>query len=151
VSNEGEFWQKWLDICARKKRDGFVSLTQHERMFYAMNLLKGTVDRGGFHPYFDTASREEVELAAAGFSEHGAPEIALLVSTAALILFPEGIPDTLAEQQRQLPSWTDEEIDADTEPAWSSQIEALNRHFYTLSHLAYGTVEAYFDKHVKSG
>lgn len=77
------FWSAWLELCSRRQANGFHSLSDVEKTFYAMNFLRGAVERGGFHSYCDMASRQEIEAAKAGFRKNGAPQIAVLLQTGA--------------------------------------------------------------------
>jgi hypothetical protein len=149
--DEEPFWKKWLELLSRRRSEGPSSLSEPERLFFAMNFLKGAVLRGGFHVYFSMASAEEVELARRGFRENGAPLVAEILQRASLILYPNGIPEDPIEQQNQLPGWSEDEVPSDHEPEWSPQLDEVDASFYAEEDLVHEVVESYFEAQFGSG
>ncbi|WP_078118536.1 DMP19 family protein [Thiosocius teredinicola] len=140
------FWDAWLAVSQKEKKAGLESLTCRERTFYALNLLRGAVLRGGFHTYFDLASREEIEVAKRAFRENGAPKIAELVEKAESIIFSNGVSKEFEEQLAQLLCWSEEEIEQGIEPEWSVALDAVNKEFYAIAEVAEAVVVKYFEE-----
>ncbi len=148
--DQDPFWIAWTDICARKQSQGFQSLDRAEQELYAMNLTRGTVLRGGFHPYFDMATRTEVDAAKRAFRECGLPEISDLLEGAENVLFPEGMPKDSESQIEQMPCWTDEEIENEIEPEWAIALGIVSEAFYEVADKTDIAIQRYFDQHLKT-
>jgi hypothetical protein len=144
-SDPEAFDRRWRELVVRVKQGGWQMLSDADRAFYATNRLRGCVMRGGFHPYFALAPKPEVRLASRVFREHGASEISAIIERAEVLLFPRGVPEDFSEQVATLPSWTDEEVAADVEPAWSRELDEINKAFYKLSWMVDGVVSALAD------
>lgn len=146
ADEEDAFWNWWETIC-KKKGSGtlFSEFTPQEQALYAMNYLKGSVLRGGFHLYFSNAPCEEIMVAITALKTNGASSIAETIERARDVLFPDGIPQNPQEQFAQIPDWTDEEIENDIDPQWSVDLGTIEEDFYSQSEELIDLVANYFD------
>ena len=92
----------WDDLVDRVHRtpNGFASLSEAERQYFAVGLLEGEVYNGGFHQYFFNSSGDSYPYAIEGLEAIGAPQALLLLRKAKQILFGFADPPRDTKQRR---------------------------------------------------
>jgi len=129
---ETDFESLWKSLVTRTHGTDGPPLSKHERDFYAVNLLRGSVPRSGFIGYFENWSGAEIADAYEGLRALRLQSVLALLEEAARIVLGD----------RPLPSdascitvFPDSLTDAEYEQASSRMDEAL------------GPIEAKFCEH----
>jgi len=103
--NEDDFNALWKSLVKRSS-----SLSEHERRFYAVNLLRGSVPRSGFIGYFENWSASEIAVAHEGLEAlHLVPVLALLQKAQNIVLGGKPLPRSSSRVVVFPKSLTDEE------------------------------------------
>ncbi|MEX5329670.1 DMP19 family protein [Pseudomonas paraeruginosa] len=121
----------WSALVTRVHGDGagFAGLSPAEQTYFAVSVLSGEVNNGGFDQYFGNSSGDQYPAACAGLRELQAEEALALLERAATLLFGNGpVPGSQAERQLRMPTWA-EDPDRDCEAA----LDALDTRFYALA------------------
>jgi hypothetical protein len=63
---EDDFNALWKNLVKRSHKADGPPLSEHERRFYAVNLLRGSVPRSGFIGYFENWNASEIAAAHEG-------------------------------------------------------------------------------------
>ena len=79
----------WWEIVDKvyNQEGGFAKLTDDEKLYYAVNVLRGEVYNGGFNQYFDNSSGEYYRHAELGLIRLGATHSLSLLREAKVALF----------------------------------------------------------------
>jgi len=93
----------WRELVVKvyKQEGGFSSLTEEEKLYYAVNTLGGEVFNGGFVQYFDNSSGENYHYAEFGLIRVGATHSLKLLRQAKKELI-----GSLSVPQDQAERWT---------------------------------------------
>ena len=84
--------------------DGFQSLSDDEKIYYALTLLQNEVNNGGFHQFFFNSSGSYYELIEHGLIRFEEPKILSLLHQAKQILFPEiTVPLDKTKRRERMP------------------------------------------------
>lgn len=131
--NEEDFDVLWANLVERSFQPGSVPLSQCERNFYAVNLLRGSVPRSGFLGYFENFSGQEILATHAGLKALGLDLVLSLLEKAETIVFGdqpippsespmEIIPASLTEDKyEQAMARLDEALDPVTEEFYAQE------------------------------
>ncbi len=109
-------WQFWMRLVA----SDFTALRPSERVYLAVNEMRGSVLNGGFHAYFSTFAERSL-AAEGGLKTLNAPR-SLELLRAARQLLTGGTPGGFAESSRLTAAVSDPEVDR--------QLDDLDRQFY---------------------
>ena len=98
----------WTSLTKRSSLDpGLASWTSHERLYFAVRLMEGEVNNGGFDQYFFNSSADHYRVAVDGLRKIGALRSLNLVREAADALFGKaGPPASQADRWEILNSKT---------------------------------------------
>ncbi|HEV2732862.1 MAG TPA: DMP19 family protein [Terriglobales bacterium] len=109
---------------------GFGGLSEPEKLYYAVALLRNEVYNGGFDQYFFNSSGSYYNHAEKGLLEIGAIQTLELLRQAKDIIFPAvSVPED-TQTRRELLST----IESDTpSPESSSKLDELDQRFYANS------------------
>jgi Domain of unknown function (DUF4375) len=128
-TDEYKNWDKhwtWLVNQVHKPEGGFQSLSHPNKLFYAVNLIKGQVFRGGFEMYFRTDSADSYEFALEGLSAMGATEsLKLLISAKQLFFGENALPATEAERWDVLKT-----VESNSQENQSNELDLIEHAFY---------------------
>jgi hypothetical protein len=58
--NDAQFEALWNDLVDKKYEQPAGALTKQERLFFAANMLRGSVPRSGFIGYFENSSGDDL-------------------------------------------------------------------------------------------
>ena len=83
---ETDFESLWKNLVQRMHGADEPALSKHERHFYAVNLLRGSVPRSGFIGYFENWSGSEIADAYEGLRALELPSALELLEQAARIV-----------------------------------------------------------------
>ena len=144
---EEDFNALWKDLVKRSHRVDGPSLSEHERRFYAVNLLRGSVPRSGFIGYFENWNSSEIASAHEGLRAlRLLPALALLEKAQNTVLgdrpLPSGsspvpvFPDSLNEEEDERESNridealgpVEEEFCKQDDMIWNALCEYADKH-----------------------
>jgi len=110
--------------------NGFGGLSDPEKLYYAVALLRNEVNNGGFDQYFFNSSGSYYNYAEKGLVAIGAMQTLELLRQAKDIVFPAiPVPED-TQTRRELLST----IESDTlNPEWSRKLDELDQRFYANS------------------
>lgn len=80
---------------------GFDGLSEPEKIYYAVALLRNEINNGGFHQYFSNSSGKYYRFAEGGLVSLGAQKTLELLHQAKKLIFAEKSVPTDNEQRRQ--------------------------------------------------
>ena len=145
--SDAEFNALWADLVSRAYKTDMQSLSGHERHFYAVNLLRGSVPRSGFIGYFENSSSSDIAAAREGLRELHLLRVLALFEKAQDIIFkgrtlPEDssciyvFPDSLSEEEYEKES-----------DSMEVEITPIQREFYKLDAVIWTALGEYADRH----
>src|SRR5687768_1712027 len=107
---EEDFNALWTNLVKRSHKADGPPLSEHERRFYAVNLLRGSVPRSGFIGYFENWSALEIAAAHEGLRTLGLlPVLAVLERAQSTVLGGRPLPGDSSAIEVFPNSLTDEE------------------------------------------
>jgi len=112
------------------KGPGFGSLTEAEKIYYAVNLFMNEVNNGGFHQYFFNSSGSYYEYAEKGLTTLGETQTLALLHAAKEIVFPTTAVPANTETRRKLIPLIEPGAPV---PEWSRKLDQLDKRFYKES------------------
>jgi len=128
----------WLSLVRRVGQgDGYSGLTLPERRYFAVGLLDGEVNNGGFDQYFYNSSSDYYLDAVAGLEELGATKSLELLLRAKQIVF--GF--------RDVPTYTAQRRQTTTSDSQLSRLDPLDRQFWADPDGLVERVEAFLHEH----
>jgi hypothetical protein len=125
------FFVLYNGLVARVHGPGgsFESLSESEKLYYAIELFQGGVNNGGFHQFFFNSSGSYYDFIVDGLSHLNEVESLMLLRQAKEIVFP-GVPvpkDT--ETRRDEMPLVDPQA---ARPKWAERLDELDRQFYSI-------------------
>lgn len=84
---EEEFNVLWTSFVRRSHGDGSRPLSECERHFYSVNLLRGSIPRSGFIAYFEGSTGQDILNAHGGLKALGLDSVLVLVEQAEALAF----------------------------------------------------------------
>lgn len=128
----------WSSLLRRvHKEDGYATLTLPERHYFAVCLLDGEVNNGGFSQYFYNSSSDHYLDTVAGLEELGATKSLELLLRAKQIVF--GF--------REVPTQTARRRQTTISDSQLGRLEPLNRQFWADPDGLVEKVETFLRKH----
>jgi Domain of unknown function (DUF4375) len=116
----------WLVTETHNSEEGFQKLSHPNKLFFAVNLVSGDVQRGGFYLYFTCDAADYYNFAVEGLLAMDAKEALRLLTAAKQLLFGEAaIPKTDVERWNVLQS-----LDAETQERQGIELDLLDDVFY---------------------
>jgi uncharacterized protein DUF4375 len=107
--------------------DGFGNLSEPEKIYYSVALLRNEINNGGFHQYFFNSSGSYYDHAERGLLLLGSTQTLELLRQAKEIVFPTiSVPVDTETRRDLLPAL---EPDAPT-PEWFRRLDELDQQFY---------------------
>jgi hypothetical protein len=104
------FEDLWTNLVSRSAEDASNPLTRDERIFYSINLLRGSVPRSGLLGYFELCTQRDIKDALEGLTELHLNEVALILRTALNeVVGDTPLSDELTSVQIVSPSLNEEE------------------------------------------
>lgn len=104
------FEDLWTNLVSRSAGDASNPLTRDERIFYSINLLRGSIPRSGFLGYFESCTQPDVKDALEGLTELQLNEVASILRTALNdVLGDKSLSDELTPIQVVSPLLDEEE------------------------------------------
>jgi len=126
------FYLLYNSLIERVQRSpgGFGGLSEPEKLYYAVALLRNEVNNGGFDQYFFNSSGSYYNYAEEGLVAIGATHTLELLRQAKEIVFPAiSVPQDTQTRRELLPA-----IEPDTpSPEWSRKLDELDQRFYANS------------------
>jgi hypothetical protein len=105
--------------------NGFDSLSEHEKLYFAVSLLQLEVNNGGFHQYFFNSSSSHYRYAEKGLMALGATDALETLRQAKEMLFPSTpVPEDTQTRRLALRGVTE---DMQLNP----KLDELDRHYWT--------------------
>jgi hypothetical protein len=110
----------WRDLVERvHKGSGFESLSEDEKLYFAMSVLCGEVYNGGFVQFFDNTSGEHYRSAESGLQLVGATRSLELLRQAKWVMFGEAdVPSDQAVRWKAMNRAREKDLDALDEAFW---------------------------------
>ncbi len=123
------FYNSLIDRV-RHSRGGFDLLSEPEKLYFTVMLLRNEVNDGGFHQYFINSSGSYYDYAEKGLIALGATQTLELLRKAKDILFPTiSVPVDTEIRRRLVPV-----VEPGTPtPEWVNKADELDRRFYADS------------------
>jgi Domain of unknown function (DUF4375) len=106
---------------------GFDALSEAEKLYYSVALLRNEINNGGFHQYFFNSSGSYYKHAEEGLETLGAMETLQLLREAKAIVFPEiSVPAEMKARRMHMAR-----VDPDAaEQEWVRKLDELDGRFY---------------------
>ena len=110
--------------------DGFGGLSEAEKLYWAVALLRNEINNGGFHQYFFNSSGSYYDYAEKGLVAVGAVQTLDLLRRAKEIVFPTiPVPVDTEVRRNLLPV-----VEPDSpNPEWERKLDELDQRFYANS------------------
>ena len=142
---EEDFDILWTDLVERSHKDGSVPLSECERHFYAVNILRGSVPRSGFIGYFENWTGQDILDAHAGLKALGLDSVlALLEQAEAIALGGKPIPTSLSRIEIFPESLTEDEYETESDRL-DEALGPISEKFYTQDEIIWNTLCRYAD------
>ncbi len=103
---------------------GFDSLSEPEKLYYALTLLQNEVNNGGFHQFFFNTSGSYYELIENGLVAFNEPDLLELLHQAKRLIFPDNRVPTDMKERREQMEFSDAGGDL------MNKLDALDQQFY---------------------
>jgi len=110
--------------------DGLETLSEPERVYFAVTLFRAEVENGGFHQYFFNSSGSYYAHAEKGLTTLAAKQTLELLRQAKEILFPAMSVPVDTETRRQVILVADPGAPT---PQWLDKVNELDKRFYADS------------------
>jgi len=107
---------------------GFESLSEAEKLYFAVGVLEGEVYNGGFDQYFFNSSGADYLYAEKGLLAVGAAEALELLRQAKELLFPTTVVPVDTKTRRQI---LRDDLEGKRSGQLDPKLDALNRDFWT--------------------
>jgi Domain of unknown function (DUF4375) len=110
--------------------DGFGGLSEAEKLYWAVALLRNEINNGGFHQYFFNSSGSYYDYAEKGLVAVGAVQTLDLLRQAKETVFPTiPVPVDTEVRRNLLPV-----VEPDSpNPEWERKLDELDQRFYANS------------------
>ena len=110
--------------------EGFGGLSEAEKLYWAVALLRNEINNGGFHQYFFNSSGSYYDYAEKGLVAVGAVQTLDLLRRAKEIVFPTiPVPVDTEVRRNLLPV-----VEPDSpNPEWERKLDELDQRFYANS------------------
>lgn len=107
--------------------EGFSGLSEAEKLYWAVALLRNEINNGGFDQYFFNSSGSYYDYAEKGLVTISAMETLALLREAKAIVFPNGpVPVDTEVRRNLLPV-----VEPDSpNPEWARKLDELDHRFY---------------------
>lgn len=142
---DDDFDALWTNLVKRSLRQPSLPLTDDEKVFYAVNLLRGSVPRSGFIGYFENWTSSDILAAHRGLKVLGLETALRLLKEAQVIVLGER---SLSDDAASLTIFHDSFTDAEYEEASSKLDDSLapiQEQFYPLDDEIYTALSAFAD------
>lgn len=144
---DDDFDALWANLVERSHQPRHTPLTADERVFHAVNLLRGSVPRSGFIGYFENWTGADISAAHRGLRVLGLETaLGLLTEAQALVLGDKWLPDEIV----LLTVFPDSLSEEEHEEASSRLEEALTpieEQFHPLDNEIYEALCSFADIH----
>ena len=144
---EDDFNALWTNLVERSHEADKLPLSQHERHFYAVNLLRGSVPRSGFIGYFENWSASDIAAAHEGLRAlHLLPVLALLEKAQNAVLGNRPLPNDSSRIAIFPSSLTDEEYERESNRI-DEALDPIEEEFYKHDDEIWNALCEYAYKH----
>lgn len=144
---DDDFDALWTNLVQRSHEPMHTALTADERVFYAVNLLRGSVPRSGFIGYFENWSGADISAAHRGLRVLGLETASRLLAAAqALVLGEQPLPDD-AVSLTVFPDSLTEEEHAEMSDRLDEALDPIEKQFYPLDDEIYEALCSFADVH----
>lgn len=144
---DDDFDALWTNLVKRSHESMHAPLTADERVFYAVNLLRGSVPRSGFIGYFENWSGADISAAHRGLRVLGLEAASrLLASAQELVLGDQPLPDE-AVSLTVFPDSLTEEEHAEMSDRLDEALAPIEKQFYPLDDEIYEALCSFADAH----
>lgn len=141
-----EFDILWTDLVERSHGDGLRPLSECERHFYAVNLLRGSVPRSGFIGYFENWTGQDILDAHAGLKALGLDSVlALLEQAEAIALAGKPIPPGSSRIEVIPVSLTEDEYEAESDRL-DEALGPISEEFYKHDEIIWNALCGYAEE-----
>lgn len=145
--SDAEFNALWSDLVSRSYKTDKLPLSEHERHFYAVNLLRGSVPRSGFIGYFENNSSSDIAAAHEGLRELNLLLVlALLEKAQNIILRGRPLPEDSSCIDVFPTSLTEEEYERESDNM-EVDITAIQREFCKHDAVTWTALFEFADRH----
>lgn len=144
---ENDFNALWTNLVKRSHRADGPPLSEHERRFYAVNLLRGSVPRSGFIGYFENWNSSEIAAAHEGLKAlRLLASIALLEKAQKTVLGDRPLPSDSSPMAVFPNSPTEEEYERESNRI-DDALGPIEEAFYKQDDVIWNALCEYADKH----
>jgi hypothetical protein len=107
-STRDPFEVLWLELVKRVSHQGFESLADPEKLFFAAALVEMEVNNGGLFQYFFNSSADHYNDAIRALEDMNAEPAVAVLQMAKQALFPmDEMPVSTGARRKLLPEWQD--------------------------------------------
>lgn len=144
---DDDFDALWTNLVQRSHQPMHTALTADERVFYAVNLLRGSVPRSGFIGYFENWSGADISAAHRGLRVLGLETASRLLAAAqTLVLGDQPLPDDAVSLTVFPDSLTEEEHE-EMSDRLDKALDPIEKQFYPLDDEIYEALCSFADVH----
>ena len=144
---DDDFDALWTNLVQRSHEPMHTALTADERVFYAVNLLRGSVPRSGFIGYFENWSGADISAAHRGLRVLGLETASRLLAAAqTLVLGDQQLPDGAVPLTVFTDSLTEEEHE-EMSDRLDEALDPIEKQFYPLDDEIYEALCSFADAH----
>lgn len=137
----------WTNLVERSYKKGVVPLSENERHFYTVNLLRGSVPRSGFIGYFENWTGRDIIDAHAGLRALGLHSVLALLEKAEVIVFGDKPIQPTSSRLEVFPdSLTEDEYEVESERL-DEALGAISEEFCTKDESIWNALCRYADEH----
>jgi hypothetical protein len=144
---DDDFDALWTNLVERSHQPRRAPLTADERVFYAVNLLRGSVPRSGFIGYFENWTGAEISAAHRGLRVlELETALGLLTAAQTLVLGDQPLPDE-AVSLTVFPDSLSEEEHEEASSRLDEALTPIEEQFYPLDDEIYEALCSFADTH----
>jgi hypothetical protein len=144
---DDDFDALWTNLVTRSHQSKHTPLTDDERVFYAVNQLRGSVPRSGFIGYFENWTGADISAAHRGLRVLALETaLGLLTKAQALVLGDQRLPDEAVSLTVFPDSLTEEEHE-EASDRLDEALTPIEEQFYPLDGEIYDALCSFADAH----
>lgn len=144
---EDEFEAIWTNLVERSHNPDGPPLSQPERCFYTVNLLRGSVPRSGFIGYFENCTGPEIAAAHQGLRALGLQStLDLLDQAQHVVLAGKPLPEDDSPIEIFPDSMTEEEFETESERI-DEAVAPIEQEFYSHDEAIWNALCDYAESH----
>ena len=144
---DDDFDRLWVNLVDRSHRPGRTPLSEHERYFYAVSLLRGSVPRSGFIGYFENHKSSEIADAKEGLRAMKLEAVLAVLREAQAAIFGDAVLPNDSKQLEIFPESLTEKEYEEVSDRLDELVTPIEEKFYSHEEEVWDALLAYAGKH----